>query len=128
MNAIQVESLAKSYDGLKYALKDLALSIPTGEIFGFLGPNGSGKTTTVRILNGILAPSGGNASILGHDIRTKQSEIHSLCGVLTETAASYESLTGLENLQFFWQALGYGTKRDHRTQQKPAADIRSLGA
>lgn len=63
MNAINIENLNKSYDGKTNALNDINLSIPKGEIFGFLGPNGSGKTTTVRILNGILSATSGHAEI-----------------------------------------------------------------
>lgn len=101
MDAINVKSLSKSYDGQPFALRDIDLSIPQGEIFGFLGPNGSGKTTTVRLLNGILTPTSGEASVMGSSIYTDAIKIHSFCGVMTETAASYENLTGYENLQFF---------------------------
>lgn len=110
MDAIQVDRLSKSYDGTRFALKELELTIPEGEIFGFLGPNGSGKTTTVRLLNGVLSPSAGKASILGHDVQTNQSVIHSLCGIMTETAAPYENLTGWENLQFFGKLYGIEPK------------------
>lgn len=65
MNAINIENLNKYYDGKINALNDINLIIPKGEIFGFLGPNGSGKTTTVRILNGILSATSGHAEILG---------------------------------------------------------------
>lgn len=65
MNAINIENLKKSYDGQINALSNISLSIPKGEIFGFLGPNGSGKTTTVRILNGVLSATSGHAEILG---------------------------------------------------------------
>ena len=64
MNAINMENLKKSYDGQLNALNDISLCIAKGEIFGFLGPNGSGKTTTVRILNGILSATSGHAEIL----------------------------------------------------------------
>ena len=63
MNAINIENLKKSYDGKLYALNNISLSIPKGEIFGFLGPNGSGKTTTVRVLNGILSATSGHGFI-----------------------------------------------------------------
>ncbi|ODM27859.1 ABC transporter ATP-binding protein [Acetivibrio mesophilus] len=101
MNAIEVRELSKSYDGEKYALEGISFSIPQGEIFGFLGPNGSGKTTTVRILNGILSPSGGSASVMNVDVLKDPVKIHSFCGVMTETALAYENLTGEENLRFF---------------------------
>lgn len=106
MDAINVKSLSKSYDGQIFALKDINLSIPQGEIFGFLGPNGSGKTTTVRLLNGILTPTRGEAFVMGSRVYTDAVKIHSFCGVMTETAASYENLTGFENLQFFGKMYG----------------------
>ncbi len=110
MNAIELQGLSKSYDGKQFALQETSFSIPQGEIFGFLGPNGSGKTTTVRLLNGILAPTDGRASILGKDILHEQVEIHRLCGVMTETALMYENLTGLENLSFFGSMHGMQAK------------------
>lgn len=106
MKAIEVKGLCKSYDGEKFALSDISFSIPQGEIFGFLGPNGSGKTTTVRILNGILGPSSGSAEVLGVDVSKNPVDIHSFCGVMTETALPYENLTGLENLNFFGSMYG----------------------
>lgn len=101
MNVIEITDLSKSYDNKQNALDSINLNIQKGEIFGFLGPNGSGKTTTVRLLNGILTPTSGQARVLGLDIRTKQREIHGLSGVMTETALMYENLTGMENLMFF---------------------------
>lgn len=101
MNAIEIDKLKKTYDGRAYALEETSFSIAQGEVFGFLGPNGSGKTTTVRLLNGILTPSGGHATVMGKDIAKEQTEIHKLCGVMTETALMYENLTGMENLTFF---------------------------
>ena len=100
-NAIEINGLSKIYENGKKALEDLNLIIPQGEIFGFLGPNGSGKTTTVRLLNGILAPTRGEGSILGNSIQGDLKKLHSLSGVMTETAAAYENLTGQENLMFF---------------------------
>lgn len=101
MNAVEIDHLSKSYDGSKYALDDISITIPEGEIFGFLGPNGSGKTTTVRLLNGILNPTSGKIRIFGKSPDKDLKEIHSICGVMTETAELYENLTGLENLKFF---------------------------
>jgi len=108
MNAIELVNLSKSYNGNPFALNSVAFTIPKGEIFGFLGPNGSGKTTTVRLLNGILTPTSGTATILGKDISKDQSSIHKLYGVMTETALMYENLTGLENLAFFGNMHGMG--------------------
>lgn len=101
MNAINIENLEKSYDGKVNALNGISLSIPKGEIFGFLGPNGSGKTTAVRILNGILSPTSGHAEILGIPIGKNNIDIHRLCGVMTESSCCYENLTAQQNLIFF---------------------------
>jgi len=106
MNAIETYQLKKSYDGSKFALDEASFEIEQGEIFGFLGPNGSGKTTMVRLLNGILVPSDGSAAVMGKDILNDQTEIHKLCGVMTETALMYENLTGIENLKFFGRLHG----------------------
>jgi ABC-2 type transport system ATP-binding protein len=106
MNAINIENLKKSYDGQTNALNNISLSIPKGEIFGFLGPNGSGKTTTVRILNGILSATSGNAEILGKPVGENNLEIHRLCGVMTESSSCYENLTAEQNLIFFGRMHG----------------------
>jgi ABC-2 type transport system ATP-binding protein len=101
VDAIYIDSMSKSYDGTTRALNNISLAIPKGKIFGFLGPNGSGKTTTVRILNGILSPTGGMAQIFGKDVTKDYIGTHKLCGVMTETAACYENLSAEENLLFF---------------------------
>ena len=74
--AIDVEGLTKSFDG-RPAVRDLTLRVKRGTIFGFLGPNGSGKTTTIRMLCGLLTPDAGRGSCLGFDLRTETSRI---CG------------------------------------------------
>ncbi|APQ75980.1 TPA: ABC transporter ATP-binding protein [Clostridium botulinum] len=110
MNAINIENLKKSYDGQTNALSNISLSIPKGEIFGFLGPNGSGKTTTVRILNGVLSATSGYAEILGIPVGKNNLEIHRLCGVMTESSSCYENLTAKENLIFFGKMHGIEEK------------------
>ncbi|AWI03452.1 ABC transporter ATP-binding protein [Clostridium drakei] len=110
MNAINIENLKKSYDGQTNALNNISLSISKGEIFGFLGPNGSGKTTTVRILNGILSKTSGYAEILGIPVGENNLEIHRLCGVMTESSSCYENLTAEQNLIFFGKMHGMDEK------------------
>lgn len=110
MNAINIENLEKSYDGNTNALNNISLSIPRGEIFGFLGPNGSGKTTTVRILNGILSATSGHAEVLGMPVGRNNLEIHRLCGVMTESSSCYENLTAQQNLIFFGKMHGMEEK------------------
>ena len=110
MNAINISNLKKSYDGKTNALNNISLSIPKGEIFGFLGPNGSGKTTTVRVLNGILSSTSGHAEILGKSVNEHNLELHRLCGVMTESSSCYENLTAEENLIFFGRMHGMEEK------------------
>ncbi|AGY75807.1 ABC transporter ATP-binding protein [Clostridium autoethanogenum] len=110
MNAISIKNLKKSYDGQINALNNISLSIPKGEIFGFLGPNGSGKTTTVRILNEILSATSGYAEILGIPVGKNNIEIHRLCGVMTESSSCYENLTAEQNLIFFGKMHGMSEK------------------
>lgn len=123
MNAIELVKLKKSYDGRKFALDEASFGIAQGEVFGFLGPNGSGKTTTVRLLNGILTPSGGRAFIMGKELAQSPAEIHRLCGVMTETALMYENLTGLENLMFFGRLHGM---EDLAVKERGATLLESL--
>ncbi|MVB11554.1 Daunorubicin/doxorubicin resistance ATP-binding protein DrrA [Caprobacter fermentans] len=104
--AIHTQKLGKSYDGAVYALHDLSLEIPTGAVFGFLGPNGAGKTTTIKLLSGLLKPTEGSCTVLGIQPEKKPSELHRVCGIVTETARMYGRLTGMENMMFFGQAQG----------------------
>ncbi|MEQ8196720.1 MAG: ABC transporter ATP-binding protein [Clostridiaceae bacterium] len=110
MNAINIENLSKSYDGHTNVLNNVSLSIPRGEIFGFLGPNGSGKTTAVRVLNGILSVTSGRAEILGKPVKENNLDLHRLCGVMTESASCYDNLTAEQNLIFFGRMHGMEEK------------------
>ncbi len=97
---IEAVGLAKSFDGRR-AVEGLTFAIPPGEIFALLGPNGSGKTTTVRLLNGVLAPDAGEARLDGVRAAEDPAAVHTRSGVMTETAGLYENLSGEENLGFF---------------------------
>jgi ABC-2 type transport system ATP-binding protein len=96
--AIHAEGLTKIYRKTP-AVKDLNLHIPAGTIFGFLGPNGSGKTTTMRMLLGLIRPSAGTAQVLGHDIVRGRRQIAGQVGAVVETPAFYTYLSGLDNLR-----------------------------
>jgi ABC-2 type transport system ATP-binding protein len=102
---IQVDNIVHRY-GAKLALNGISFNVNEGEVFGLLGPNGVGKTTTIRLLNGLLIPSSGKMTVLGFDPQKQGVEIRSRVGVLTETPALYERLTALENLQFFGSLAG----------------------
>ena len=87
-------------------VRDLALTVRRGEIFGFLGPNGSGKTTTIRMLCGLLTPDSGEGTCLGFDIRTKSWEIKRRAGYMTQRFSFWEDLTIRENLTFVARMYG----------------------
>ena len=97
---IASENVIKSFAGRR-VLDSLDFVVPKGQIVGLLGPNGSGKTTTVRLLNGVLAPDSGRIKVAGYDPQTRGDEIRKRSGVLTESAGLYRNLSGSENLNFF---------------------------
>lgn len=97
--AIDVHDLSKSFNG-KPAVSHLSLQVKRGEIFGFLGPNGSGKTTTIRMLCGLLTPDSGSGTCLGYDILKDSEMIKRLVGYVPQTFSLYKDLTVKENLQF----------------------------
>ena len=101
MEAVTIQKLSKTYPGGKEALKQLSLSLNTGEVFGFLGPNGAGKTTTVKLLTGVLTPSDGSCDIMGVNPNIQPEKAHFLSGIVTEHAQMYDNLTGMENLIFY---------------------------
>jgi ABC-2 type transport system ATP-binding protein len=98
--AIHTTGLSRHFGSIR-AVENLDLEIPAGIIFGFLGPNGSGKTTTIRLLLGLHEPTAGNAQILGLDVRTQADAIRAQSGALLEHTGLYERLTAEENLDLF---------------------------
>ena len=97
--AIDVSGLSKSFDGKK-VVDNFAISVPRGTIYGFLGPNGSGKTTTIRMLCGLLTPESGGGTCLGFDLRHDQAAIKRRVGYMTQGFSLYEELSIEENLNF----------------------------
>lgn len=97
--AIDVRGLNKSF-GDKHVVQDVSLRVEEGKICGFLGPNGSGKTTTLRMLCGLLTPDSGEGTALGYDIIAQANEIKRRAGYMTQRFSLYEDLTIEENLQF----------------------------
>ncbi len=97
--AINVKGLSKSFDGKK-AVDSIDLRVREGEVFGFLGPNGSGKTTTIRMITGLLKPDSGEGNCLGFDVIRDSSEIKKHIGYMTQKFSLYEELSIEENLLF----------------------------
>jgi ABC-2 type transport system ATP-binding protein len=98
--AIRTQYLTRDF-GLVRAVSHLDLEVPAGTVFGFLGPNGSGKTTTIRLLLGLLEPSDGRAEVLGFDTRSDAAKIRERCGALLEYSGLYERLSAEDNLDFY---------------------------
>lgn len=97
--AIDVKNLHKSF-GSKTVVEDVSLKVKRGEIYGFLGPNGSGKTTCIRLMCGLLTPDSGSGSCLGFDILKESRKIKSRVGYMTQKFSFWEDLTIRENLEF----------------------------
>ena len=97
--AIDVEGLSKSFDR-RAVVRDLSMKVRRGTIYGFLGPNGSGKTTTIRMLCGLLTPDGGGGTCLGLDLMRDSRAIRRQTGYMTQRFSFYEDLTVFENLNF----------------------------
>jgi len=97
--AIDVRGLTKRYNG-RAVVDDVSLQVRSGRICGFLGPNGSGKTTTIRMLCGLLTPDAGEGSCLGHDLRREALAIRRQVGYMTQKFGLYDDLSIRENLDF----------------------------
>ncbi|MBU4528825.1 MAG: ABC transporter ATP-binding protein [Hoeflea sp.] len=105
MNAIEVSGLVKRF-GDKTVVDHVSMQVAEGEISGFLGPNGSGKTTTIRVMCGLLTPDEGEGRVLGHDIRTDGVRIKREVGYMTQKFSFYEDLSIEENLTFVARLYG----------------------
>lgn len=107
---IDVAGINKHF-GDKHVVRDLALQVRRGEIFGFLGPNGSGKTTSIRMLCGLLTPDSGRGSCLGLDVLTQSGEIKRQVGYMTQKFSLWDDLTISENLDFVARMFGMKNRR-----------------
>jgi ABC-2 type transport system ATP-binding protein len=103
--AIDVRGLTKSF-GSHVVVRDLSMQVKRGLIYGFLGPNGSGKTTTIRMLCGLLTPDAGSGTCLGYDIRTETAKIKRQIGYMTQRFSLYQDLSVRENLEFVARIYG----------------------
>lgn len=113
--AIRTEKLTKRFDSFT-AVNGISFCVPRGAIFGFLGPNGSGKTTTIRMLLGLLKPTAGVAQVLGFDCARQTQEIRKRAGYMSQRFSLYNDLTVAENLRFY--AGAYGVPRRRFGQRK----------
>ncbi len=118
MSGIEARGLVKSFGSLT-AVDGVSFRVEAGEIFGLLGPNGSGKTTTVRLLSCLIAPSAGSATVAGFDIEKEPLKVREAVGVLTENPGIYDRLSALENMEFFAEAYGLvdRAERDARIRE-----------
>jgi ABC-2 type transport system ATP-binding protein len=107
---IDVRGITKRFSG-RAVVNDIAMQVRRGEIYGFLGPNGSGKTTFLRMLCGLLRPDGGSGTCLGFDILTQSSEIKKHVGYMTQRFSFYEDLSLEENLDFVARVYGIADRR-----------------
>ncbi len=112
--AISTHALRKTFGDL-VAVESLDLDIARGEVFGLLGANGSGKTTTIRMLTGLLTPTSGEAMVVGHDIAREPEEIRRVIGYMSQKFGLYDDLTVRENLRFYATVYGlHGSARAER--------------
>ncbi len=103
--AIEVRGLSKSFSG-REVVHDLSMQVKRGSIYGFLGPNGSGKTTTIRMLCGLLTPDSGDGTCLGYNIRRDADKIKRHVGYMTQRFSLYQDLSVRENLEFVARLYG----------------------
>jgi len=115
--AIVTQNLRREFGPL-VAVEDLTLSVARGEVFGVLGPNGSGKTTTIRMLCGLIEPTSGSATVAGYDVRTEAEMVRKNIGYMSQKFGLYGDLTAGENLDFYAAVYGLvGSDRLRRIEE-----------
>jgi len=105
MNAIEVKNLKKSFGDLQ-AVQDASFNADSGEVLSLLGPNGAGKSTTISMISGLLAPTSGDASIMGHSVTKEPESAKASLGVVPQDIALYPDLSARENLVFWGKMYG----------------------
>ncbi len=111
--AVQIENLTRRFGDFT-AVDSISLTVEGGEIFGFLGANGAGKTTAIRMMTGLLLPSEGGGTVAGLDINTQSEAIKHRIGYMSQRFSLYPDLTGRENLSFYGAAYNLDKKRVKR--------------
>lgn len=112
-DAIVCESLTRRFGKLT-AVDGVTFTVRQGEVMGFVGPNGSGKTTTIRMLCGLLPPTAGSAHVMGFDVARQPEQVKSRLGYMSQRFALYEELTARENLEFYAGVYGVGRSTSRR--------------
>lgn len=125
-NAIDVKGLVKRF-GDATVVDHVSMSVAEGEIVGFLGPNGSGKTTTIRMMCGLLTPDEGDGQVLGFDLRTEGLKIKREVGYMTQRFSFYEDLTIAENLEFVARLYRLKPVKDHVARTLEELGLTSRG-
>ncbi|MBZ3907287.1 ABC transporter ATP-binding protein [Streptomyces griseiscabiei] len=126
--AIHTQGLTKTFRGGQVAVDHLELTVPSGSVFGFLGPNGSGKTTTIRMLMGLIEPTSGTARVLGRPMPRSARAVLPHVGALIEGPALYGFLSGRDNLLRYDSADPTADPRTRRTRVAAALDRVGLAA
>ncbi|MDD2447747.1 MAG: ATP-binding cassette domain-containing protein [Tissierellia bacterium] len=116
-NAIEIKDLVKKFGDFT-AVNDVTFNVKKGEVFGFLGPNGSGKTTVIRMLMGLITPTSGKGTVLGYDVSKESEIIKNRIGYMSQKFSLYEDLTVEENLNFYGEVYGlYGDKLEEKKKE-----------
>lgn len=119
---IQVKNLTKQFGSFK-AVDSISFQVNKGEIFGFLGANGAGKTTAMKMLTGLLMPSSGKASVAGYDVYKQTHQIRKHIGYMSQRFSLYEDLSIHENIEFFGGIYGIRSKTLKSKEEKILSDI-----
>ncbi len=130
MNAIEIIEIRKTF-GEIVAVKSLSLSIAPGEMFGLVGPDGAGKTTTIRVICGLTGADSGSASVLGYDVATHKREAQNSLGYLSQKFSLYGDLTVDENIEFFadiHKVKEWKPRRDHLLEMMRLSKFRDRPA
>jgi ABC-2 type transport system ATP-binding protein len=126
-SVITTSGLTKTF-GSFAAVQDLYIDVLRGDVFGFLGPNGSGKTTTIRMLLGLIRPTSGRASLFGMDNATRLRDILPRLGAIVETPVFYPFLSGMDNLRIVAAASGMKLGQANQARIDEVLDLVDLGA
>src|SRR3954469_9844264 len=124
---IHVADLTKTFHDPKWgevhAVDHVSFDARAGEVFGLLGPNGAGKTTTMRILCTVLKPTGGSATIAGHDVATQPQEVRRSIGFMSANTAVYDRMSAWEMVEYFGKLYGMGDEARRARQEQVFADL-----